>query len=122
MTLHEADKAVQRYSVPDVLEPNLETLQAAWESIVPEGRSGPTRLTMGTTVVLVQHSPFALTMTVNGAEVLAFNDRQLLHMEHQHTTRQVSLSCLLSTLFSAAGRGRGGGAARSITATSCWGE
>lgn len=95
MTLHEADKTVQRYAVPDVLEPGLDAALVAWESITPEGRYGPTRLITADTQLLVQHEPFALTMTVRGKEVLVLNDRQLLHMEHQHATRQVYSLTLL---------------------------
>jgi hypothetical protein len=96
MTLHEADKTVQRYAVPDVLEPGLDATLVEWESITPEGRYGPTRLITGDAQLLVQHEPFALTMTVRGKVVLVLNDRQLLHMEHQHASRQV---CLLARLL-----------------------
>jgi hypothetical protein len=99
MTLHEADKTVQRYAVPDVLEPDLDAALVAWESITPEGRYGPTRLITGDTQLLVTHEPFALTMTVRGKEVLVLNDRQLLHMEHQHATRQVDLPLDFASVY-----------------------
>jgi len=82
VTAREADAAVRRLSVPDVLEPGLDKTQVAWDSVGQHG-SMATRLVHGDSNVVIEHSPFALRMYKGSNELLKFNSQQLLHYELQ---------------------------------------
>eukprot|EP00884_Botryococcus_braunii_P010406 jgi/Botrbrau1/19367/Bobra.0338s0002.1 len=78
-------KQVQRFSVPEVLSPDLDKRKVAWERFT----IGPTSASVGAGAydIFLDYKPFKITVIREQTAVLVFNSQNLFEFEH-HRVKQ----------------------------------